>query len=222
MATRFRLPSSGAAGASPTAQSYTHTPGTPPRRILPLADSSALGNTAQTPDAADHLVAGDTYHVQFVSDLLAAQTFTSGDAFKYALQAFEANANNEQQLQIYIGVWNGASVTTIRSKTAEGTELATSLTNRFFSGTLSATHSCGTGDRLVVEFSITGTPGPAATGVQGHNATLRWGSNGASGDLPENDTDTATDKNPWIEFANTIVFQQQAARAMYHHKRRGA
>jgi hypothetical protein len=93
---------------------------------------------------------------------------------------------------------------TIRSKVSEGTELATALTNRFLSTTLSAGYTTVSGDRLVVEFSVVGTP-VGAGGVQGHNASLRFGGSGAT-DLPENDTSTSTTENPWIEFVTNITF----------------
>lgn len=209
MATRFRLPSSGSAGVSPALQSYTHTPTT--RRFpLILLDASALSTLTEAPDAADHLVAGDTFIAQFISRPLLAQTFTSGDSFKYSIQALEANAGNNLFVQLWMGVYTNDGATlqgTIRSKTSDATELATSLTNRTFSGTLSGTYSCNEGERLVIEFSVSGTP-TAAGGVQGHNGSLRFGSDGAGGDLPENDTDTGTTLNPWLEFANTISFQE--------------
>jgi hypothetical protein len=212
VATRFRLPSTGTAAISPATQSYTHSGTT--RRPLRVAgvnsDSSALSTDAVTPDGADDLTAGDTHHVQFISDPLKAQTFTSGDAFKFAIQGLEAHAGNNLQIQVWMGIVNaaGSAVGTIRSKVLEGTELATALTNRFFSGTLSGTVACSDNDRLVIEFSVSGTP-TAAGGVQGHNASLRWGSAGGSGDLAENDTETGTGFNPWIEFTTDVAFMPQ-------------
>ena len=207
MPTRFRLTSDTTAPAvSPAYQSYSHANAT--RRQLLTVDTSALTSTAQTPDGSDHLVAGDTSHVQFVSDPLGAQTFTIGDAFDYAVQGLEAHAANNLQVQIYIALVSNdgtSELATLRSKVAEGTELGTSLANRYYTGTLSGGYTCTGGERLVVEFSVTGTPTNSG-GTQGHNATLRWGGAGAGGDLPENDTATGTTLNPWLEFANTLVW----------------
>jgi hypothetical protein len=84
--------------------------------------------------------------------------------------------------------------------------MATTLTNRFLSTTQGgATYTTVAGDRLVVEFSAVGTP-VASGGVQGHNASIRLGGDGAGGDAPENDTDTGTTINGWIEFVPTITF----------------
>lgn len=205
MATRYRFTATTTAPAvSPATQSYSHSSAA--RRILQLTDASALNNTAYSPDAADHLVAGDAMHVQFVSDELAAGVvFTSGDVLKLAVQCSEAHANNNVSLQVCVAVFDSTGATQralIRSKVSEGTEMATTVTNRFLSTTLDASYTTVTGDRLVVELSNTGTPGPAAGGVQGHNAVIRYGGNGAGGDLPENDTEAGTTFNPWIEFAD--------------------
>lgn len=212
MATRLRLSESVAGAVSPTFQSYTHSQGTV--RKLSRSDSSTLTTAAYAPDAADHLVAGDAAHTQFVSDAMAAgNVFTSGDVLKYAAQVLESNAGNNLTLQVFVSVVDAAGTTvraTIRSKNTGGTEMATSLTNRFRSTTLSGSYTTVAGDRLVVEFSGTGTP-TAAGGVQGHNWSLRRGNSGAGGDLGENETDTGTTLNPWIEFATTIVWNDQTA-----------
>lgn len=209
MATRFRLPSAGAPAVSPAFQSYSHTKGD--RRQLVTSDASALGNTSYVPDSADHLVAGDSGVVQFVSDPMdGGLVFTSGDVLKFAVQCAEANAADNQALQCWAGIVSedgGTAVATLRSKVSEGTEMSVNptLTNRFLSTTLSGSHTTTAGQRLVVEFGWTGTP-TAAGGVQGHNGVIRLGSNGAGGDLPENDTDTGTTGNPWIEFVTNITF----------------
>ena len=136
--------------------------------------------------------------------------FTSGDAFDYCLQGLEAHANNNLQVQVWMGVYSNDGSTlraTLRSKILEGLELATSLTSRYFSGTLSGSYTTVAGDRLVVEVSVSGTP-TSGGGVQGHNASLRFGNDGAGGDLAENDTQTGTTLNPWIEFAAITLSQQ--------------
>jgi hypothetical protein len=208
MATRFRLTSDATTPAlSPAFQSYTHASGTR-RRLLTVDGVSALTTTAQAPDAADHLVAGDTSMVQFVSEPLAPQTFVSGAAFKYSIQGLETDAGDNLFVQIFIGVYSsdgGTLLATLRSKAVDNVELATVLTNRTFAGTLSAGYTAVGGERLVVEFSVSGTP-TAAGGVQGHNASLRWGGGGAGGDLAEDDTSTGTTLNPWLEFTTDVLF----------------
>lgn len=220
MATRFRLTSSTTAPAvSPAFNdgvAYAHENPTNPRRKLLTTDASALTTTAYTPDAADHLVAGDALHFQFVSDPMnSGIAFTSADVIKFAIQALEANAANNLQVRLFVKIVSEDGATlrrTLRPNVNEGTEVATALTNRFLSTTQSgATYTTVSGDRLVVEFSLQGTP-TAAGGTQGHNGSLRWGGAGAGGDLPENDTDTGTTLNPWIEFIPTITFVAPANR----------
>lgn len=214
MATRFRLTADNTAPAvSPTLQSYSHTSSypDPPGNVRKLltSDSSTLATTAYTPDGADHLVAGDSLHCQFVSAPLASGiAFTNGDTIKCAVQGLEAHTSNNLFLQLYVSVVSedGATVRRVlRSKVADGTEFTASITNRFLSTTQDgATYTTVTGDRLVVEFSVTGTPAGSG-GVQGHNASLRWGGSGAGGDNGENDTDTGATLNPWIEFVPTFT-----------------
>jgi hypothetical protein len=212
MATRLRFSESVAAAVSPAFQSYTHTNSV--GKKLSRSDSSTLTTTAYAPDSADHIAAGDAVITQFVSDPMAAgNVFTSGDTLKYAVQCLEANAGNNLTLQIFVSVVNnaGSSVqATIRSKNTGGTEMATTITNRFRSTTLSASYTTAAGDRLVVELSGTGTP-VATTQVQGHNWSIRRGNSGAGGDLGENETDTGATLNPWIEFATTITWNDQTA-----------
>jgi hypothetical protein len=215
MATRFRLPATGTAAVSPALQTYTHTGTT--RRPLPTTDATALATTAVTPDAADHLVAGDTFHRQFVSDGVVAQTIPSGITVKCAVQCLEAHTNNNLVLQLWVGLYDAAGTTllaTLLAKTADTLELATTIQNRFLSATTTAGYTCTGGERLVVEFSVTGTPGPAAGGVQGHNASLRWGAAGAGGDLPENDTEAGTTFNPWFEIAADLFTVSVTAEVM--------
>lgn len=208
MATRFRLPNSGTPGRSPAFQSYTHSGST--RIPLVTTDSTALATNALTPDAADHIAAGDTVFAQFVSGMMKAGiTFTNGDAISLAVQCLESDAGDNLFVQLFVAIVSedgGTVRRTIRSKVADGLELATTITNRNLTTTQDgATYVTVHGDRLVVELSVTGTP-VATGGVQGHNASLRFGSNGGGGDLGANDTDTLATLNPWIDFAPTVTF----------------
>ena len=210
MATRFRLAAGPAADVSPALQSYTHS-SSPLIRMLQQSNVEPLANSSVAPDGADHLVAGDVILVQYVSrPMLPGIVFTSGShTIKYAIQCLESNAGNNLFLQLFASVVSrdgGTVQATIRSKVADATEMATTLTNRTNSSTLSAGYTTVAGDRLVIELSATGTP-TGAGGVQGHNATIRVGSNGTSGDLAENDTETGTTFNGWIEFSNDIFFE---------------
>lgn len=211
MATRFRLTSDDTDPAVlPTEQTYTHFhAGTPRYRKLLTTDSSALATVTHNPDTADHHIAGDAKISSYVSASMSAGiVFTSGETIKFAIQGFEQNAGNNQAIQIWVGIWDSAGTTlrrALRSKISEGTELPlTTATNRFLSTTQDgATYTTVADDLLVVEIGHVGTP-TAAGGINGHNAVLRFGSAGAGGDLPENDTEAGTTFNPWIEFVPDI------------------
>ena len=207
MATRFRLPSSGSPPVSPAFQTYSHALAV--RRPLPLTDTTPLTTVAQTPDAADHLVAGDVSFFQGVSEPLAAQTIAA-QTVTFTMQGLEAHANNNLFGQLWIGVVSGDGNTplaTLLAKTAGTLELTTSLASRSGPATTTAyTITVGQeGARLVVEISLVGTP-TATGGVQGHNGSLRFGGNGAGGDLLATDNQTGTTLNPWLEFPNTLTF----------------
>jgi hypothetical protein len=202
--TRYRLPASGAAAVSPAIQSYTHTQST--RRPLPTSDATALATQAYTPDAADDPDPGDAHHVQFVSDALTTATvFDVGNAIKCAIQGLEAHAANNLNVQLWVGVYSNDGATlrqTLLGKTEQASELGTALAGRFLSTTVANAYTTIAGDRLVIEVSVEGDPGGGG-GVQGHNASLRWGSDGAGGDLAESDGETGTTLNPWFEIEDT-------------------
>ena len=188
----------------PAHQTYTHDGAADPNRQLLASDASALTSVDYLPDTADDAAAGDALHCQFVSaDLGADLVYASGSVIKMALQGFEPNANCNQSLQLYAAIVDSAGTTVrrvLRSKVVHSVELSLALSNNFLSTTQDgASYTTVAGDRLVVEISVQGDPAGGG-GVQGHNATLRWGGNGGGGDLPENDTETGTTLNPWIEF----------------------
>src|SRR6188472_1778288 len=105
MATRFRLTADTTApSVSPALQSYSHTQ-TTRRRLLTAADSSALATQAYTPDAADHIAAGDAHHVQFVSDPMSAGiAFNNAQAISFSVQGLEDHANNNLAVQFFAAI----------------------------------------------------------------------------------------------------------------------
>jgi hypothetical protein len=213
MATRLRLPSSGTPSVSPAFQSYTHSTNAI-RVTLPTSASDELSVYNLAPDTSDHLVSGDSLIAQFVSDPMAAGIdFTTSDTVKYAIQAFEYHSANNLAVQIWVGVYSedgGTLRSTLRAKSAHGTEVPTTHTNRSTSHALTSNYTTEAGDRLVVEFSLVGTPSNSG-GTQGHNGGFRLGSNGASGDLPEDNSTTTATFNPWVEFSPTITFGDDVA-----------
>jgi hypothetical protein len=209
MATRFRLTNAATVpDVSPATQTYSHSNGS--RKRLETTDASTLTTVAYAPDAADHLIAGDSHHRQFISaPMVAGISFTNGEVIKACVQALMAHANNAQSVQTYVAIVSEDGTTVRRTLLAKGTTtpvLTTSLSSRFISRTQTgATYVTVDGDRILIEFSTTGTP-TGAGGVQGHNASYRWGGSGAS-DLLESNGQTGTTLNPWVEFVPTVTFR---------------
>lgn len=208
----YRLPASGSAAVSPALQSYTHTVATV-RRPLPTSDATVLASQAVTPDAVDHAVAGDSFHVQLVSDALPTGTrYAVGNAIKLVMQGLEPNAGCNQSIQLWVGVYSNDGATlrqTLRGKISSN-ELNTALRSLVISTTVATAYTTVSGDRLVIEVGVAGTPG-SGSGTQGHNGTIRWGSNGAGGNLLENETQTGTTLNPWFQIQDSTTTAQAVA-----------
>ena len=208
MPSRFLLPSSGTPGLSPALRiDWSHTPGTIVR--LPMATSTSgtgFAATTYTPDGSDHIAAGTAHIAQFVSAPLAAQTI-GVQTVSLTVLGLEANAGNNLFLHwtVYAVTPADGLVGTLVAARTDGTELNTTQQARTDSVS-STSVTVAAGDRLVFEIGVSGTP-TATGGVQGHNATLRFGDNGSN--LAANDTAT-TDGNPWLDFATTtIVFRPE-------------
>ena len=204
MPSRFYLPASGTAAVSPTISADWEHSSAIRRPMSTTKGSTALVSTAYTPDGADHLVNGDALHVQFVSDRLSAQTIAA-QTVSLSIKGLMAHANNAQFLTWKLFIWTAADAVgpTLLAIRRDATAYTTTLINRTDSATTTGV-TVSDGDRLVLEIGTGGTP-TAAGGTQGHNATLRWGESGAT-DAPANDTATSTTENPWLEFANTLLF----------------
>jgi len=82
------------------------------------------------------------------------------------------------------------------------TEFNTANRNKTFadSDVVTGTYTTVDGDRLVIEIGHSDASGTTIA------CTTNWGESAAS-DLLEDETDTAGD--PWIEFSNTITFQNE-------------
>ena len=210
MATRLYFPSTGTPDVSPTINNggeWEHSNGVR-RPLVTTVGSSALSTDAYSPDAADHLTDGDALIYQYVlTDKLAAQTI-SGQTVKWQFQCLEAHANNNLflTLKIFVCGNDGTIKETLLAIRRDATEVATSLTNRGDSATISSA-TVEDNDRIVVEIGLGGTM-TGAGGVQGHNGSIRFGESASSGDLPEDDSTTTTTYRPWLEFANTLTLNQ--------------
>lgn len=179
----------------------------PVRRLNSPIGSSALNNQSALFDNADDLTNKDACGWQFVSLPLAAQTIAA-QTVSLQIQVSEDGAANNLFLtwKIYLIDSSGAAVSggTLLAIRRDATEMSTTVTNRGDSATTTEVVA-SSGDRIVVEIGLGGTP-TSSGGTDGHNGTFRVGENGASGDLPIDDTTTTTTYNPWINFANTLQF----------------
>lgn len=209
MATRFYI-STAAAPVSPIAPGaeWEHVSSNADVALLVVADSSTLTTTAFTPDSADDLTNKDSMHRQCVSAPLAAQTISGNVTAQF--QALEANAGNNLFLtMVFKVISNDGTIeraTLLAITRAPGAEFTTSLRNTTFDSVALTNYTCIAGDRILIEVGQGGTC-TAAGGTQGHNGSLRIGCSASSGDLLVNETEAGTTYRPWIEFANTLTFQ---------------
>lgn len=205
MATRVYLPSTGTAPVSPTISSdWTGHVNVARRPMNAVNGGSAIQTLSFAPDAADHLVAGGSHFVQFISDVLPAQTIAA-QTIKLQVRAAEDNAGNNLFLawKLYAVSEDGqTALGNLVSLRTDGTEVATALTNRA-DGVTSTQFATDKNFRLVLEVGLNGTP-TNATGTQGHNGSLSFGEAAAT-DLPEDDAATGA-LNPWLQFSRNIKY----------------
>ena len=200
MATRIYFPSTGTAAISPAYDSGWEV--TSIAACLPAYIEKK--NTTMTTVLYDDVDSTnqDILFRQWVSDPLAAQTITA-QTVKLQIGASETVGGNNLFVAWTVRVVSdGGTVrgTCIGSPRRDATELAVAtLTNRGDLLTSTAVVA-QEGDRLVIEIGVGGDPSLSNP----HDSSLRIGDNDAT-DLPEDDTTTA-DNNPWIEFANNLLF----------------
>jgi hypothetical protein len=206
VATRFYLPSTGAAPVNPAFNtSWDESASADRLKCVVTKINSAMADktVAKGTGATRALVR------QYVSDPIAAQTIhgTATSSIKGQVRCLESAANDNLDLVpccIRI-VSNDGS--TYRSPDhlalgdyASALEFATSLTNRKIAdGDPSSAVNASQGDRLVIEIGEKNS----ATGSS-VSGSFNFGDNSGT-DLPEDTTTTAAN-NPWIELQNDIAF----------------
>lgn len=216
MATRFYLgtgdvaPDGGAIAPTFDA-SWEQTTSAVRARMVPFKRNSAFANLA----IAETSTSGtfDFLFRQYISDPLNAVTVTG--TVKGVIRCLESATDADFRAQMLIKVMSrdGSTTTgTLLSHDASGLTSefdATTLTNRKFplawagAGTALGSVAAAQGDRLVIEIGIRSHNVTASS----RTGTLRFGEASAS-DLAEDETST-TDNNPWIEFSQTLTFENQ-------------
>ncbi len=204
MTTRFYLPSTGTAGASPAVSaSWNYSVSAFVRRAAVTTKISSAFATISLDGNTDSADTNYCY-VQWVSDPIAAQTI-SAQTVDWVVSLFEENARANQYLAMCIRVVSGDGSTvrgTVVALQRDGTELGTSQSSRYDTVTSTEVVSSA-GDRIVIEIGTGGNPDIGAGG-DSHDADVRIGDNSAT-DFGESGSETS-DYCGWVEFANTLTF----------------
>lgn len=209
MATRFLLPSSGAAGASPAFGGWGVTGQADRVRMVTASVSTPLATRSANPTQAAVV---DVLIRQYVSDPLNAGSISG--TVKGIVQAYESASNRDMRAQLLIRVVSNDGATVRGTLLALNTGAVASefsdsvLTSRKFplgwtgaGATLSAV-TAQAGDRIVVEIGYRMHLGFASSFFA--YGQLRFGDTGS--DLAEDETSTSTTLRPWIEFSQTLSF----------------
>lgn len=205
MATRFYLPSSGAAAVSPAFDAEWERTADADR----IACVTAKSSTAMTTKTFEESTASahDVLARQYVSaPLSGAQTITGTVKGQARAAENDLEINARSQLIIRVVSNDGATVrgTLLAADTgALANEWATALTNRFFprtAGSALTSVAALDGDRIVLEIGTRAHASPLAA----DQYSIRFGDTGAA-DLAEDETTTA-DNVPWIELSQTLTF----------------
>lgn len=139
--------------------------------------------------------------------LRAGQTITGAQTISIQARFSETNAGNNLFMAWGVYVFNATTLQkTVITKRNDGTEVATSLTNRTDSTTsVAGNYTTVAGDYLVIEIGLEGDP----TGSNNHNGSMSIGDNAAA-DLPSDDT-TTTANNPNLILNDTLNFDRNFA-----------
>jgi hypothetical protein len=191
MATICYFPSSGAADVSPTpsATDWDLHVNTVSRPLEFTRGGSATATVIYNPDAADHLVDGNSMNSQFVSQILPPQAIAA-QQIACGFRAIEAQATNNlfPCFKIYgcnvAGSSNlGNIVPFFRSAVTELSSADRGVCEAFVGSAVTFNEPW----RLVVELGAGGLP-VAGAGVDSHNATFTFGSPLTTGalNLPQN------------------------------------
>ena len=200
MATRFYLPSTGAAAVSPAYSArWEDTSIAAGLKCVTVKISSAMTTVSFVDVDATNK---DILFRQYVSDPISAQTIAA-QTVRYQIRGSEIGLGNNLLADIDIRVVsNDGTVVrgTILSTRAAGGEYNTTLENSFVTTTSSTEVIASEADRIVIEIGQGGDPDVGGT----HSGSLSIGDDSGT-DLPEDGTDT-NPYNPWVNFANSITF----------------
>jgi hypothetical protein len=204
MATRFYLPSSGAAGITPaTSVHWVGTAGAVVRRMDIVKASTAMTSTTLAVNNASSTAS--TLFAVYVSDPLEAQLISGTNFGQVRMNVSNVSGCTAVSAVVMLIVNSaGAIVATISAAggvVSGGSALTTTLTNRQTTpNSILDAYTCATGDRLVLEIGVIRT-----AGTTNRNGVLNFGDNSATDLAVDNATTTAN--NPYMEFSHNFVFQ---------------
>lgn len=225
MATRFYLPSSGAAAVTPAwSAGWEQVASGSARRCATARQNTAMASGSLNVASPQGTL--DFGLVRYVSDPLQAQAIAG--TVKGQIRAAEGDSFDDCRAQLVVKIVSGDGAT-LRGVLLDfdasplASEFSIALANRRFSvGGAAALDSVNAlaGDRLVLEL---GARTFDAYGFS-RKAILRFGDAAAS-DLPEDEVETA-ELNPWIELSQNLLFQAAGGGAsvtpiaMQHYRKR--
>ena len=213
MATRFYMPSSGTAGASPSpSASWGATAGTSRVPTSTTKSNTAFdssGTYTETSTTNGINVLGR----QFVSAPLAAQTISG--TFSLVVACLESSTNANASLQAIVRVvsndgstvrgtlYAGHSAANTTTAGALGQEMATSGTTRIMNAVALSLVTLQEGDRIVVEVGGRFANTTATAMAQ----TFQWGDPSSASDYALTAGNTSLAPAAWFEFSQNLVFQ---------------
>jgi len=197
-ATRFYLPSTGAADVSPAySASWNDTSNADRLKCVTTKISSAMTNKSTGNTSAT----GHFLFRQYVSDPISAQTITGTVYGQVAGLEGHAGVNGFSDIIITIVSNDGSMVRgTLLAITSGATEylVGTAENRKTPVSTAVSVVTAEANDRIVIEV------GGLKNGAKKKDIQLIFGDDNA-GDLPVDET-TQTANNPWVEFSQTIAF----------------
>ena len=218
MATICYLPASGAGAVTVTPSGTDwnlHVNASNRLKLNFTRQNTALSTIAYNPDAADHLVDGNSMHSQFVSDILPPQVIAA-QQITLGFRCLEVAASNNlfPAWKLYAVTVDGVTplgniVAFFRSALAE---MATAITG-YCQTVAGSALTLNVPWRLVLEIGGGGLPVNTATDT--HNLSIALGDPMATGaqNLPQQADTTAC--TPMLVFSNDLIVNFAGPRAGY-------
>lgn len=198
MATRFYLPSTGAAAVSPTPDTgWEVTTGFDRIAAVTTKITSAMTNKSIPTTST---VNGDVLARQYVSAAISAQTISG--TVKAQMRALKNTAdplNDAMGMRVVSNDGTTVTGTFLAVASYKATAMNTALRNKTYAdGDTITSVTANANDRIVIEL---GGREPSGDVVGGQ---INFGDDSGT-DLAEDET-TTTANNPWVEFSATITF----------------